>query len=82
VIGGCPPGPAIGRERRPALILARRLPDVLAEMLRRGTTYAESTIRTHVVSKMTMNAPALHASRSSDFEALGAGLYRLLKRAG
>lgn len=58
------------------------LADVLAEMRRRQTAYAESTIRTHVVSKMTINAPAHHGSRSSDFEALGAGMYRLLGGAG
>jgi lambda repressor-like predicted transcriptional regulator len=35
--------------------------DVVAELRRRGSTYAESTIRTHVVSRMCANTADHHA---------------------
>jgi hypothetical protein len=53
------------------------LADLMAEMQRRGTNFAESTIRTHVTSRMCINAPANHASRSDDLERVGRGFYRL-----
>jgi hypothetical protein len=50
---------------------------VIGLMQERGTRYRESTIRTHVSSRMCINAPAHHASRYPDFERIGHGLYRL-----
>jgi hypothetical protein len=58
------------------------LAEILAEMTARNSTYAESTIRTHVTSRMCRNAPAHHAKTFDDFESLGSGVYRLLHRAG
>ena len=43
-----------------------------------GTQYAENTIRTHVVSRCCVNAPAHHAVRYPYFERIDKGLYRVL----
>ncbi len=51
--------------------------EIIAEMRRKGTTYAESTIRTHIVSRMCSNAPDHHAVVYSDLERVGPGLYRV-----
>jgi hypothetical protein len=56
------------------------LSEIVAEMQARKSTYAESTIRTHVTSKLCKNAPANHAKTYADFESLGSGNYRLLTR--
>ncbi|GGN96519.1 hypothetical protein GCM10010112_87820 [Actinoplanes lobatus] len=53
------------------------LQDVLTEMRRRGSRYAESTIRTHVVSRMCANAPDHHGTTFADLERLDRGTYRL-----
>lgn len=53
------------------------LDQVIREMERRGSGYAENTIRTHVTSKMCANAPNHHASVYEDLERVGRGLYRL-----
>jgi hypothetical protein len=53
---------------------------ILAEMHARKSRYPDSTIRTHVTSKMCSNAPAHHAKTYPDFESLGGGIYRLLNR--
>lgn len=53
--------------------------DVLRELERRGTTYSESTIRTHIVSAMCVNAPENHGTRYDDFERVGHGRYRLVR---
>jgi hypothetical protein len=50
--------------------------DVIDELRRRGSTYAPSTIRTHVVSRMCANAPDHHARTYDDLERLAAGRYR------
>lgn len=50
--------------------------DVIAEMRRAGSQYAESTIRTHVVSRLCRNAPDHHAVTYPDLERVGEGLYR------
>lgn len=42
------------------------LEEVLAEMRRRCSRYAESTIRTHVTSRMCANAPDHHAVTYDD----------------
>ena len=51
--------------------------EVLQELRRVGSVYADSTIRTHVVSSMCGNAPDNHAVVYSDLERIGPGLYRL-----
>lgn len=51
--------------------------DIVSEMRRRKTSYAESTIRTHVVSRMCRNAPAHHAATYDDFERIDRNTYRL-----
>jgi hypothetical protein len=53
------------------------LSDVMAEMRRRGTSYAESTIRTHVTSRMCADSPDHRASTFDDFQRLDRGRYRL-----
>ena len=50
--------------------------DVIREMRRRGSRYAESTVRTHVVSRMCVNAPDNHAKTFDDLERVADGLYR------
>jgi len=50
---------------------------VVSEMFRRGSTYRESTIRTHVVSRMCTNAPNHHAVVFDDFVRLEHGCYVL-----
>lgn len=51
--------------------------EILAEMKRRGSRYRESTIRTHVVSRMCGEAPDHHAVVYDDLERTAPGLYRL-----
>lgn len=48
-------------------------------MTRRGSSYAESTIRTHVTSRMCTNAPDHHAVRYKDLERIEHGTYRPLQ---
>jgi hypothetical protein len=50
--------------------------DVVEELRRRGTNLAESTIRTHVVSRMCFNAPDNHARTYDDLERVSDGRYR------
>lgn len=50
--------------------------ELVAEVLARGSTHPESTIRTHVVSAMCVNAPPNHAVRYPDLERVGRGRYR------
>lgn len=50
---------------------------VVREMTSAGTRYAESTIRTHVVSRMCATAPDHHAKTSDDFIRVDHGVYRL-----
>jgi len=51
--------------------------DVVAELRRRGSPYAESTIRTHVVSRMCADAPDNHARTYDDLERVETGRYRI-----
>lgn len=46
-------------------------------MRRAGSKYSESTIRTHVTSRMCADAPVHHGTTYEDFERLGGGRYRL-----
>ncbi len=50
---------------------------VVAEMRRRGSRYLESTIRTHVISRMCANAPDHHAVVYQDLVRTHWGTYRL-----
>lgn len=57
------------------------LAQVIAQMRARGSRYAESTIRTHVTSRMCANAPDHHAIVYRDFWCVdrGSGRYRLYR---
>jgi hypothetical protein len=52
--------------------------ELLRELRRRGSRYAESTIRTHVTSRMCANAPGNHAVTYNDLERVETGVYRRL----
>ena len=51
--------------------------DVIDEMRRRGSEYRDSTISTHVTSRMCANAPRNHAVVYNDLVRVGHGLYRI-----
>ena len=51
--------------------------EVLDCMRTRGTRYSDSTIRTHITSRLCVNAPSHHAARYPDLERIGDGTYRL-----
>jgi hypothetical protein len=53
---------------------------VVREMERHGTDYAESTIRTHIVSRMCADAPDSHGTTYADLERVDRGTYRLKDR--
>ncbi|MEU8153137.1 hypothetical protein AB0B94_05695 [Micromonospora sp. NPDC048986] len=55
--------------------------EVVRLIIGRGSTFAESTIRTHVVSRMCVDAPAHHAVRYPDLTRHGGGRYRLVEMA-
>lgn len=64
--------------------LASRSPDgsftleqVITELRRVGTRYAESTIRTHVTSRMCADSPDHHGTTYDDLERMDRGRYRL-----
>lgn len=54
------------------------IPEVLSHMSRNGTRYADSTIRTHIVSRMCANAPENHAVTYRDFMRTDRGEYQFL----
>ena len=51
--------------------------EVVALLRHKGSTYAESTIRTHVTSRMCANAPDHHAVVFRDLIRVDHGRYRL-----
>jgi len=53
--------------------------EVITYLKSRGTKYKESTIRTHVVSRCTINAPAHHKKRYPYFERISYSLYKVRK---
>lgn len=66
-----------------AKMLADRSPDgsftltqIITTLRHAGSRYAESTIRTHVTSRMCADAPDHHGTTYDDFERLGGGRYR------
>ena len=54
--------------------------DVVNALDRRGTELTESTIRTHVTSRMCADAPDNHGTTYNDLERVGRGTYRLRTR--
>jgi hypothetical protein len=77
-----------GTARQEILTAARKLagrsPDgsftltqIITELRRAGTLYAESTIRTHVTSRMCADSPDHHGTTYDDLERLDRGRYRL-----
>jgi len=52
--------------------------EVIRHMNNNGTGYAESTIRTHICSKMCVNAPDNHDITFNDLERIRKGVYKLL----
>ncbi|MCP2097253.1 hypothetical protein [Actinosynnema sp. NPDC000082] len=57
------------------------LAEVIVEMTRRGTGYAESTIRTMVTSHLCRNAPVHTTTPHDDLERVDRGRYRRTRRA-
>jgi len=55
--------------------------DLITEMKNSGTSYQESTIRTHVTSRLCANAADHHAVTYSDLERIGHGCYRIITEA-
>ena len=51
--------------------------DVVQHLQRRASQYKESTIRTHVVSRMCANAPDHHGTVYDDLVRTSHGTYRL-----
>ena len=51
--------------------------EIVREVRSQGSKCRESTIRTHVVSRMCVNAPDHHAVVYDDLERIGPGIYRL-----
>lgn len=51
--------------------------EIVEEMRRQGSRYQESTIRTHIVSRLCVNAPDHHAVVYADLERVRPGLYKL-----
>lgn len=79
--------PAASSAREEILTAARTLADrspdgsftlmqIITSLRRAGSRYAESTIRTHVTSRMCADAPDHHGTTYDDFERLGGGRYR------
>jgi hypothetical protein len=79
--------PQVGGVRQEILAASRKLasrsPDgsftlaqILGELHRAGSRYAESTIRTHVTSRMCGNSPDHHGRTYDDFERIDRGRYR------
>jgi hypothetical protein len=56
--------------------------NLIAELRRRGSAYLESTLRTHIVSVMCVNAPSNRAVWHPDLERVGHGEYRLVHNGG
>jgi hypothetical protein len=55
---------------------------VIDELRRQGTRYPESTIRTHIVSAMCVDAPDNHGVNYADLRRVGRGRYVLASEVG
>ena len=53
------------------------LEEIVLEVLSSTSAFKESTIRTHITSRMCANAPDNHAVVYGDLERVGRGRYRL-----
>lgn len=51
--------------------------EIILQMRRDGYDYADSTIRTHVTSRMCENAPNNHGTTFDDLQRVAHGKYRL-----
>jgi len=51
--------------------------ELIAKARSQGSTYSDSTLRTHIVSVMCGNAPDHHSMKYRDFERVARALYRL-----
>ena len=56
------------------------LGEVVREVLSQTSDFEESTIRTHITSRMCVNAPRHHATFFDDLERVRRGCYRLILR--
>lgn len=54
--------------------------DVLDELRAQGTDLAESTVRTHITSRMCGDSPDHHGTTYDDLERVGRCVYRLRQR--
>ena len=50
--------------------------EIIDEVMRHTSAFKESTIRTHVVSRLCREAPDNHQSTYDDLTRVGPGLYR------
>lgn len=53
--------------------------EIIERMEAEGRNYRESTIRTHVTSRMCRNAPSNHQVTYRDLDRVGRGLYRVTR---
>lgn len=53
--------------------------EVLRELRARGSRFSESTIRTHITSRLCANSPDHHAVTYPDFDRVDRGEYRWRK---
>jgi hypothetical protein len=53
------------------------LDEIVQEVRAVTSSYTESTVRTHVTSRMCKQAPAHHGTVYGDLDRAGRGLYRL-----
>jgi len=53
------------------------LEEIVRDVRSQGSDYRESTIRTHITSRMCANAPDHHAVVYNDLERVDRGIYRL-----
>ncbi len=53
------------------------IPEIIDCMKRKGTEYKESTITTHISSRMCANTPNHHGTTYDDLIRTGRGKYRL-----
>ncbi|UQN08619.1 hypothetical protein [Deinococcus sp. QL22] len=66
---------ALVKDRTPKTF---HLSELLDAVHAKNTRYLDSTIRTHVASRMCQNTPKIHQTTYDDFERIGLALYRLL----
>ena len=52
--------------------------EVIQYLKKQNTTYKESSIRTHIISRCCINAPLNHAKGYKYFKRIGHGLYKVI----